>query len=156
MISCRSILAASAALVVAGQAIAQASPPPGALPPQDPYKPPAGDLGDNDRASMLSRDDQIYKATRDAAIDRSAKKKARAVAAKPADIVAGSNVHDSTGALVGTVESVEANGAIVAGAAGRVVVPLDAFGKNREGLLLGVTKAEFDALVANATANPAG
>ena len=83
-------------------------------------------------------------------------KQARAVPASPADVVAGKPVRDSNGNPVGTVESVDGAGAIVATGTGRVVVPLQAFGKNSDGLLLGVTKAEFDALVAGAAGQPAG
>lgn len=39
---------------------------------------------------------------------------------------------------------------MVAAAAGRVKVLLEAFGKDRKGLMLSITKAEFDAAVASA------
>ena len=79
-----------------------------------------------------------------------------AVAATAADIVAGSALSDSKGDPIGTIESVDAEGAVVASGATRVRVPLEAFGKNKNGLLLGITKAEFDAAAAQATAQPAG
>ena len=83
------------------------------------------------------------------------KGKASLRAATTAEVIAGSRVSDSKGEPVGTIESVEADGAIVATGAGRVKVPVEAFGTNGSGLLLSVTKAEFDALVSGA-AGPAG
>lgn len=80
----------------------------------------------------------------------------KAVAAKPADIVAGSALSDSKGEPIGTVESVDAQGAVVASGTTRIRVPLESFGKNKNGLLLGITKAEFEAAVAKATAKPQG
>jgi hypothetical protein len=85
--------------------------------------------------------------------------KAKAEVAKPAapaEIVAGSPLSDSKGQPIGTVESVDAQGAIVASGTTRIRVPLESFGKNSKGLLLGITKAEFESLVAKATAQPQG
>lgn len=85
--------------------------------------------------------------------------KAKAEVAKPAapaEIVAGSQLSDSKGEPIGTVESVDAQGAIVASGKTRIRVPLESFGKNSQGLLLGITKAEFEAAVAKATAQPQG
>jgi hypothetical protein len=149
------IIAALASAALATAAAAQGGPPPAGPPQQDPYKPPSGDIDNPNLSNSAIRDEQIFKATRDAEMDRLAKK-ARAVAAKPSDVVAGREVRDSRGVLVGTVESVDAQGAVVAAGAGRVMVPLEAFGVNKYGLILEVTKAEFETLVANATAGPAG
>lgn len=77
-------------------------------------------------------------------------KSARAVPAKPEDVAAGSEVRDSKGAVLGKVESVSMSAAVVAGTGGKVEVPLEAFGKNNKGLLLALTKAQFDAMVAEA------
>ena len=78
-----------------------------------------------------------------------------AVAAKPEEVTAGSQVTDSRGVSIGTIETVEADGAVVVTGSSKVKVPLEAFGKNSDGLLLGITKAEFDALVAGTAAGPA-
>ena len=72
------------------------------------------------------------------------------------EVVAGSPVHDKKGVPVGTIESLQPGGAVVATAVGKVMVPVEAFGKKGDGLLLDTTKAEFDAIVANANAQPAG
>jgi len=111
-------------------------------------------------SAIPSRMDQIADGTREAS-DRRAQEAARrgADAARPAavaDLIAGAAVSDARGAKLGTIESVAADGAVIASEGGKVKVPLDAFGKNRGGLLLQVRKAEFDALVAKAQAAPAG
>ena len=77
------------------------------------------------------------------------------VAAKPEDIVVGAEVRDQRGVLIGAIESVTMTEAVVVTPAGKVAVPLEAFGKNRKGLLLSTTKAEFDKIVADAN-RPAG
>lgn len=78
----------------------------------------------------------------------------RARAATAADVVAGAAVNDSAGVQLGTIESVDAQGAVILTAAGRARIPLEAFGKNSHGLLLQTTKAQFDASVAQANATP--
>jgi hypothetical protein len=74
----------------------------------------------------------------------------RAVPAKPGDVTAGSDVRDSKGVVLGKVESASMSAAVVATEAGKVEVPLEAFGKNSKGLLLALTKADFDKMVAGA------
>ncbi len=104
-----------------------------------------------DSATRPSILDEINKRTMEAQTNKAAKGNG-AVAAAPEDILAGSTVNDSRGRLIGTVDSVGLTGAIVSTGAAKVEVPLDAFGKNRKGLLLGITKAEFDAAAAAAVA----
>jgi hypothetical protein len=76
--------------------------------------------------------------------------------ATSAEIAIGSEVRDKKKKPVGMIEMVEADGAVVATAAGKVKVPLDAFGTDGSGLIIGITKAEFDKLVATANGTPAG
>ena len=149
---CASI-AAAAALLLAPPAAAQV---PGAA---NPYARPT-EMGESDSATAGSRMDQIVHGTQ-AASDRRAAERTRiesgpAIAAKPADIVAQAVVSDKSGQPIGTIASVDADGAVVATAAGKVMVPLNAFGKNKNGLLLDTSKRDFDALVAKANATPAG
>ena len=65
--------------------------------------------------------------------------------ATAADIKAGASVYDQTGALVGKVGLVDKEGAIVNTGKARAKVPLSGFGKNDKGLVIGATKANFDA-----------
>ena len=65
--------------------------------------------------------------------------------ATAADIKAGASVYDETGALVGKVDSVDADGAIVNTGKARAEIPLSSFGKNDKGLVVSLTKDELDA-----------
>jgi hypothetical protein len=140
---------AAAAVSAAGAAGAQAPPTPGG-----PYARPV-DLAPSNMA-IPSTMDQIANGTRDASDARAAAAARRAGGparpAKPADILAGAALSDSQGQAVGTIERVDSDGAVVATAVGKVKVPLEAFGKNKAGLLIGMKKAEFDSLVAKANA----
>jgi hypothetical protein len=71
-------------------------------------------------------------------------------AATQADIKAGVEVFDNAGVAVGTVQSVTATGAVVASGKLRAEVPTASFAKNSKGLVIGITKAEFEAAVAKA------
>jgi len=50
----------------------------------------------------------------------------------------------------GYIKSIDPDGVVVATVGGQVKVPSDALGKNQKGLLIGMTKADFDKLVAQA------
>jgi hypothetical protein len=100
--------------------------------------------GPDDSASRLD------KAVRDARLEAEKGKPSRAVPAKPGEVTAGSEVRDSKGVVLGKIESTSMSAAVVAAEAGKVEVPLDAFGKNNKGLLLALTKADFDKMVAGA------
>jgi hypothetical protein len=71
-------------------------------------------------------------------------------AATQADIKAGVEVFDNAGVAVGTVQSVTATGAVVASGKLRAEVPTASFAKNAKGLVIGITKAEFEAAVSKA------
>jgi len=67
------------------------------------------------------------------------------VAATKEDIKAGLAVLDQQGGSVGTVESVTDDGAIVSTGSTRVQLPFNSFGKNDQGLVIGMTKSELEA-----------
>lgn len=73
---------------------------------------------------------------------------AEVVAATPADIKAGDTVRDKAGAVVGKIESVDASGAVIATGKSRVQIPVGSFGKNNQGLVIAMSKAELDAAAA--------
>ena len=139
-------LAAIAALTLgAGVAHAQAG---GNTGPGNPVL-----VGSTDSPELRGPDDtarNIEKARDVAARNANRPKSSRAVPARPEDVTVGSEIRDSKGAVLGRVESVNMSAAVVAGAAGKVEVPLESFGKNNKGLLLALTKAEFDTMVADA------
>jgi hypothetical protein len=71
-----------------------------------------------------------------------------AAAIKPAtaaEVKKGVSVYDQKGGTVGTIESVDAKGAIVATGKVRVPIPVSSFAKNDKGLVISMTKAELDA-----------
>jgi hypothetical protein len=51
-----------------------------------------------------------------------------------------------------TIISVAADGVILATVTGKVKIPADAFGRNNAGLLLDMTKGDFDKIIAKANA----
>jgi hypothetical protein len=139
-------LVVAACGMIATPALAQSVPPPSNSPTaagalvQNPTVRNGGDTTDRD----------IERARDDAMARENKPHGNHAVPAKPDDIVAGAAIRDSKGAALGTVESVTMSGAVVATANGKVMVPLDAFGKDGKGLVFGMTKADFDAQVAAA------
>jgi len=72
------------------------------------------------------------------------------VPATAADVKADVKVYDPKGGLVGSVEEVNAEGAIVATGKSRVQLPTASFGKNNLGLVISVTRDELDAQAAAA------
>jgi hypothetical protein len=86
----------------------------------------------------------------DGRVRDTASRKDAARPAKPAELTNGATIADSKGIEVGYIKSVDADGVVVATVAGQVKVPAEAFGKNRKGLLIGMSKADFDKLVAQA------
>ena len=70
------------------------------------------------------------------------------VVATAADLRAGAIVQDPQGGMVGTVEEVDGGGAVVSTGNVRARMPLESFGKNDRGLVISMTRAEFEAAVA--------
>ncbi len=73
-----------------------------------------------------------------------------AVPATIADIKSGAPLRDVKGTPIGTIDSVDADGAVVNTGQTKIKVPLVAFGKDDQGILLGITAARFNELVAKA------
>jgi hypothetical protein len=76
-----------------------------------------------------------------------------AVAATAADIKAGAPLRDIKGVQIGTIVSVDANQAVVDTGKTKIGVPLIAFGKDDQGLLIGMTADKFAELIAKAQAH---
>ena len=75
------------------------------------------------------------------------------VKAKAEDMKTGASVYGQNGELIGTLEAVKADSAVVNTGKTRAEIPSASFGKNDKGLVLGITKADLDA---KATAKPKG
>lgn len=96
-----------------------------------------------------SIDDLRHKMQEDKKGKRSARGKSdQARPAQVAEIVAGKPVHDTAGQVIAQIQKVEADGAILQSGMSVVRVPLEGFGINKKGLLLNLTKPQFDELVA--------
>jgi hypothetical protein len=147
------LFAAAAALgLTIGVAQAQDGPPPPGNAGLTPENPTVRNGGDTMNADMeRARDEAIAKQRN----NRGTVKVMRSAPATADDIKVGAEVRDSKGAVVGKIEEVTLSVAVLHADGGKVEVPLEAFGKNSKGLLIGMTKAEFDALVAQAN-KPAG
>ncbi len=76
--------------------------------------------------------------------------KGKAVPAKAEDLKAGGLLRDKDGQPIGAIASVDAEGVIVDTGTTKIRVPVEAFGKDDSGLLLGISKAQFAELIAGA------
>ena len=70
--------------------------------------------------------------------------------AKASELLVGSAVSDKTGVAMAKIDQVDPDGVVVSAATGKVKIPADAFGHNKRGLLLDMTKAQFEQVVAKA------
>ena len=75
-------------------------------------------------------------------------------AATSADFTTGATVRDPLGGTVGTVESATAGGVVISTGAHRVQLPAASFGKNAQGLVISLSKAELDAQASAAAQKP--
>lgn len=152
-----------AALLLASAASAQSAPggaPVGANPgggprPQDIAA--SNRQVDNDYNVLASRGVKVTDKSRDNSGTGSAKKRASMVPASAADIQAGAQVRDIKGVPVGTIATLapnevvtDTNQAVIDTGETKIGVPLNAFGKDDQGLLLSITADTFKKLVAQA------
>jgi hypothetical protein len=70
--------------------------------------------------------------------------------AKKDELAIGASVNDNTGAPMAKIAEVDADGVVVSMGMAKVKVPVQAFGHNKAGLLLDMTKAQFEQVVAQA------
>ena len=116
-----------------------------------PTNQPGGEAGNTATSSTASGDWQTEAARRmDGRARDTASRKDAARPAKPADLTNGATIADVKGIEVGYIKAVDSDGVVVATAGGQVKVPADALGKNSKGLLIGMSKADFDKLVSQA------
>ena len=64
------------------------------------------------------------------------------------DVQEGSAVRDPQGGLVGRIESVDENGAVISTGRARARLPFSSFAKNDRGLVISLSRAELEAEVA--------
>ena len=76
---------------------------------------------------------------------------AAATATGAASVTAGATVVDTTGAPVGTIESVNGGNAVLSTGTVKAAIPVSSFAKGANGLVVGITKADLEAKVQAAT-----
>ena len=113
------------------------------------------DMGAHDSATMPNNLDIIRNGIRNNDMERTAERLRQkdlgtARPAKAKELAAGAMVNDNTGTAIATIVRNDPDGVVVATPTGKVKVPADAFGHNNAGLLLDMTKADFDKIVARA------
>ena len=69
------------------------------------------------------------------------------VAATAADIMLGAGIRDSENVLIGTVDSLSEDGVVIVTDGKKVKLPVNSFGKDQEGLVIGITAGEFKAII---------
>ena len=70
--------------------------------------------------------------------------------AKASELTLGAMVNDKTGTPMAKITEVDPDGVVVSMGLAKVKVPAQAFGHNKAGLLLDMTKAQFEQVVAQA------
>jgi hypothetical protein len=137
------------ALTVAGASLAGAQAlPAGPLPGTgDSTKISAGNAANNAEYNHLIGSGEAKPSAND---DRRPARKTAPVAATAADIHVGNGLRDIAGTRLGTVAAVDVDGVVVDTGTTKIKVPVTAFGKDSDGLMLGITAARFNELVAKA------
>lgn len=146
----RNALLISGLLLLPGAALAQVGPSPTAGGEYRGPEQPRAAVPDTQTAITL---DEIR--ARNATLGQ--KKRVKKDVARPAtvqEVVAGKQVFDTAGQPIALIEKIEADGAVLRSGLSAVKVPLDGFGVNKTGLLLNMTKAQFEALVASVSTTP--
>jgi hypothetical protein len=110
------------------------------------------DLGAHDSFSTPDLHDQLLQQRARERSDRlqGESKLGPARAAKKSELAAGAPVNDNTGAALAKIEQIDPDGVVLSMGAAKVKVPADAFGHNKAGLLLDMTKAQFQQMVSKA------
>ncbi|MBV9529164.1 hypothetical protein [Sphingomonas sp.] len=150
----RSIAAVSVSMALtiasASLANAQAAPPGAPLPGSgDSAKISAGNRENNAEYNRLVGAADQKAVPKD---DSRPAAKSHAVAATAADLKVGSQLRDVSGAHIGIVSQVDPDGVVVDTGTTKIKVPATAFGKDEQGLLLGISAAKFNELIAQAHA----
>ena len=145
-----SLLAAVAALVVSSSAVGQNPTYPGPVSPDRrmPGNMPQDGATNPNSADRLFEGIEKNKADQFSRALRAALGRARP--AKSGDIAPGKVVNDNHGEQIASIEALEADGVVLSTGTSKIKVPAEAFGVNKKGLLLDMTKADFSVLVAQA------
>jgi hypothetical protein len=112
------------------------------------------DLGAHDSFSTPDMHDMLLKQRERELSDRLSGQKylGRSRPAKASELATGAPVNDKTGVAIARIDQIDPDGIVVSNATGKVKVPADAFGHNKAGVLLDMTKVEFEQIVRKANA----
>jgi hypothetical protein len=114
------------------------------------------DMGAHDTATQPSNLDLIRNGIRNNDMDRTAQalrdKLGPARPAKAQELTAGAIVNDTAGVVIAKIYSVAPDGVVLTTGVAKLKVPADAFGHNKAGLLLDMSKAQFDKIATQANA----
>ena len=111
------------------------------------------DLSTHDTVSTPDLHDQLLKYRER---ERSDKIRAQSNSLGPSrlarkdELTVGAIINDKSGIAIAKVEQVDVDGVVVSMGTAKVKVPAEAFGHNKAGLLLDMTKAQFEQVVASA------
>jgi hypothetical protein len=111
------------------------------------------DLGAHDSFSTPDLHDQLMRYRERERSDQIRAKSMNNGPSRPArlsELSVGATIHDNTGLAMAKIESVDPDGVVVSMGAAKVKVSADAFGHNKGGLLLDMTKAQFEQVVTRA------
>jgi len=110
------------------------------------------DLGGHDSFSTPDLHDQLLKQRERELSDRLQGQSGLGPArpARKSELAAGAPVNDNTGAAMAKIEQIDPDGVVLSMGAAKVKVSAEAFGHNRAGLLLDMTKVQFQQMVSKA------
>jgi hypothetical protein len=111
------------------------------------------DLGSHDSFSTPDIHDMVVRQRERELSDKLSSQQQGAGPSRPAkasELIAGAIVNDKTGSPMAKIAEVDADGVVVSLGMAKVKVPAQAFGHNKAGLLLDMTKAQFQQVVAQA------
>jgi hypothetical protein len=144
-------LLAIVSILVSAAAFAQATsggqtPQPGGIM----GNPEAGPYNSSNVTSQYLHQKQIGNLPEQQNVGPNAGKSGRARPATKGELTPGAIVNDKSGIAIAKVEQVDPDGVVVSMGTAKVKVPAEAFGHNKAGLLLDMTKAQFEQVVAQA------
>ncbi|MBO9623739.1 MAG: hypothetical protein J7500_13615 [Sphingomonas sp.] len=134
--------AVAAALMLSGTAYAQAG--------GSPAPPPSPGTAMSPNPDMMRGPDERWADFNKLRDDVAAGpvKSSRPVPVKPEDVTVGKEVRDSKGVVLGAIDRVGMDYAVIASPGGKIEIEFASLAKNNKGLLINMPKAKFDAIVA--------
>lgn len=139
-----SSLTALPAMPAAAQAVS------GGQAPQNGGEVRANPYGSTNAVDQYLQQKQINNVPGQRPANRIASKLGPARPAAAAELTSGATVNDNTGVAMATIDKVEGDGVTLSVGTAKVKIPADAFGHNKAGLLLDMTKAQFEQIVTQA------